>query len=896
MKHWIKTTFFLLFFAHVLVGQHSVARQWNEILLQGIRGDFARPTVHARNLFHSSVAMYDAWALYDSIARPYFMGNTIDDYNFEFEGMPSVIDVESSREEAISHAMYRLLRHRFLTSPGAWELYLATDSLITHLGFDKNNTSLDYRSGDPAALGNFIADHIIKFGLNDGANEIQGYENLYYETANPPLIMDRSGNPGIEDPNKWQSLTLDVFIDQSGNVIPLNTPEFLSPEWGNVTPFALDESVLSRYENEWGYWNVYHDPGHPWYIQDGMGIDDPYKWGFALVSVWSSHLGVKNDTLIDISPGSIGNNMQLPANFEEYKDFYNFEKGGDNSPGHLINPVTGQSYEPNLVKRSDYGRVLAEFWADGPDSETPPGHWFTILNYVNDSPLLEKRFEGKGEVVDDLEWDVKTYLALGGAMHDCAVTAWGIKGFYDYIRPVSAIRYMATKGQSSSQNLPNYHPHGMPLVDGYIELVMPGDPLAGIQGENTNEVKILAWKGPDFIQDPENSLADVDWILAKDWWPYQRPSFVTPPFAGYVSGHSTFSRAAADILARITGDEYFPGGLAEFQAAKNEFLVFEDGPSEDIVLQWATYRDASDQTSLSRIWGGIHPPVDDIPGRKIGIQIAEECFQKAREYFYVDADNDGFYNYEDCDDRNAASYPGAVEICDGLDNNCDGLIDEDLEIFTYYLDSDDDGYGTLEQSIDTCVNTPPVGYSTMAFDCDDLSADSYPRAEEVCDGKDNDCDGYIDEGLTLYTYYLDSDGDGFGDANVSLDTCINVPPINFVIDDTDCNDFEAGVNPGVIDLLDNDIDEDCSGRDASSSAFYINNLNTGEFILHYPEPINAEMRVYAVDGRLMLLKNLDFTDHYQELDMRNLGTGIYILILISESGERLFSEKVIMTF
>ncbi|MEZ4606084.1 MAG: hypothetical protein R2865_04575 [Deinococcales bacterium] len=87
-------------------------------------------------------------------------------------------------------------------------------------------------------------------------------------------------------------------------------------------------------------------------------------------------------------------------------------------------------------------------------------------------------------------------------------------------------------------------------------------------------------------------------------------------------------------MTLLTGGEYFPGGLGEFKAPKNEFLVFEEGPSVDITLQWATYRDASDQTSLSRIWGGIHPPVDDIPGRIIGAKVGVEAFLKAERYFY----------------------------------------------------------------------------------------------------------------------------------------------------------------------------------------------------------------------------------------------------------------------
>ncbi|MDO6425018.1 hypothetical protein Q4521_21220, partial [Saccharophagus degradans] len=97
--------------------------------------------------------------------------------------------------------------------------------------------------------------------------------------------------------------------------------------------------------------------------------------------------------------------------------------------GHSINPITKEPYKEQWVSKGDYTRVLAEFWADGPDSETPPGHWFTILNYVNDHPLNLKRFNGNGESLDNLEWDIKSYFILGGAMHDVAITAWSIKGW-----------------------------------------------------------------------------------------------------------------------------------------------------------------------------------------------------------------------------------------------------------------------------------------------------------------------------------------------------------------------------------------------------------------------------------------------------------------------------------
>ena len=239
----------------------------------------------------------------------------------------------------------------------------------------------------------------------------------------------------------------------------------------------------------------------------------------------------------------------------------------------------------------------------------------------------------RGPALSPLEWDIKAYFTLGGAMHDAAIAAWGVKGRYDYIRPISALRAMAAKGQSSDPALPSWHPDGLPLADGLIELIGPDDPLAGGKGEHVNAIKLFAWRGPDAVTDPGRDMAGAGWIPAKAWWPYQRPSFVTPAFAGYVSGHSTFSRAAAEVLTALTGSAYFPGGMSAFRVPANDFLVFERGPSVDMVLQWATYRDAADQCSLSRIWGGIHPPADDIPGRLIGAAIGRDAFRFARSLF-----------------------------------------------------------------------------------------------------------------------------------------------------------------------------------------------------------------------------------------------------------------------
>ena len=109
----------------------------------------------------------------------------------------------------------------------------------------------------------------------------------------------------------------------------------------------------------------------------------------------------------------------------------------------------------------------------------------------------------------------------------------------------------------------------------------------------------------------------MGWIRAVDWVPYQRSTFVTPAFAGYVSGHSTFSRAAAEVMTAFTGDPYFPGGISEWTTKKGT-LKHEEGPTEDVTLQWATYYDAADQAGISRLFMGIHIAPDDVEGRKLG--------------------------------------------------------------------------------------------------------------------------------------------------------------------------------------------------------------------------------------------------------------------------------------
>jgi hypothetical protein len=407
---------------------------------------------------------------------------------------------------------------------------------------------------------------------------------------------------------------------------------------------------------------------------------------------WSALLDPSDGVMVDISPASIGNaTPDGPPDPADYKSFYNFDNGGDRGTGYPLNPITGQPYTPQIVPRGDFTRALSIFWADGPTSETPPGHWYTIANYVSDHPLVQKRFGGTGPVLDPLEWDVKVYFTLGGALHDTAVSLWGIKGRYDSSRPISAIRYMSQHGQSSDPTGPHYDPQGIDLRPGLIELITaettaPGqrhEHLAGKEGQ----IAIRAWRGPTYVADPTADDAGVGWILGENWWAFQAASFVSPPFPGFCSGHSGYSRAGATVMSLLTGSEFFPGGLGEFHCPKDTFLRgVEKGPSVDVTLQWAKYADASDQCSLSRIFVGFHPPFDDLPSRIIGKKTGEEAFALALTYFN-DTPSGRFYRGDVVDDGKmdladpvavldylfiGGDRPGCLEAAD-FDN--DGVVD-----------------------------------------------------------------------------------------------------------------------------------------------------------------------------------------------------------------------------
>jgi hypothetical protein len=223
---------------------------------------------------------------------------------------------------------------------------------------------------------------------------------------------------------------------------------------------------------------------------------------------------------------------------------------------------------------TDEQKMIAEYWADGPHSELPPGHWDLFGQFVS-----RRDHHGAGEY--GVDSDIKLFFALTNAIFDASICCWDNKRAFQSVRPITALRYL-------------------------------------FQGQ-----QVLAWAGP---------YQGTHMIRGKNWFPYQPSTFPTPPFPEYSSGHSTFSAAGAEILRLFTGSDAF-GASATFPAGSSRI---ETGavPATDLTLRWRTFTEAADQAGQSRRYGGIHFEQGDLDGRRGGRLVAQLAWAKAQSYFH----------------------------------------------------------------------------------------------------------------------------------------------------------------------------------------------------------------------------------------------------------------------
>ncbi len=202
----------------------------------------------------------------------------------------------------------------------------------------------------------------------------------------------------------------------------------------------------------------------------------------------------------------------------------------------------------------------------------------------------------------------------------------------------------------------------------------------------------------------------------------------------------------------------------------------------------------------------------------VGCEVAEKSDNQAMVdtgALFADDDGDGFPQSEDCNDQDAAIGPNSVEVCDGIDNNCDGQVDENVTQ-QLFVDDDGDGFGDPSRTVESCTVTS--GLVTNANDCDDTNPDIHPSAIEECDRIDNDCDGDIDEDLGSISY-ADLDGDGWGDEDTAEVSC--ELPSDRVTIAGDCDDNDDRAHPDAEEVCD-EIDNNCDGAvdEGVTSTFY----------------------------------------------------------------------------
>jgi hypothetical protein len=484
---------------------------WNDQLLDTIRAYPAQtgPTITARALGVLHTATYDAWAAYDPTAKV-----TRPDGPAQQQATSNTLP---NKKEAISYAAYRVLNDLF--PPGSFPstgAYQTPDVLLTSLGYNPANTtpaSSSNSAATPAGVGNLAAKAVLDFRHADGSNQLGNDPN---GTIGVPYSDTTGYKPAndwnkVNDPWRWQPLCVLTATGVANGLPPVRDPSATScPD--TTSPSTSDYALQKALTPQWG----------------------------------------------NVTPFSAGLASQLP---------YMVPGPPKNSDGtySTTDIATALADTSNL---SDASKAKAEYWADGPRSEFPPGHMAVFTQF------LCRKFG------NNLDSDTKQFFMLGNAMMDASIASWWQKYKYDFVRPVTAIR--------------EYY--------------------------KNNPDGITSWLGPN---------KGFGKVPSQQWMPYQALTVVTPAFPEYVSGHSTFSAAGATLLSMANGGDTFGGSIT---IKAHSLKIESSAPAADVTLSWPTFSDATDEAGMSRRYGGIHFYSGDIHGRGVGRQVAQYVYSQAQNY------------------------------------------------------------------------------------------------------------------------------------------------------------------------------------------------------------------------------------------------------------------------
>jgi hypothetical protein len=535
----------------------TIVGVWNCAALIEVRASKALrngPPIVARALAIMNTCIYDAWAAYDDVA----VGTT------DVTGVrrrPPAERTNEAKAKALSFAAHRCLRNLY---PDA----ASKARLDATLGLDPDEAST------PAGLGRQVAQAVIDARANDGANQYGSAPCPAGDVCPTVPLRALDPVPCVPASYPWTPVSLNQLGAAPAALQPLPC---VGAGGAGSGPYADYDEPAAGYGHYvpanplMGFCTPllascpaaddFIDPTLPW-----PNAADPFHWQ---PLVFSSH---SRQTFVGayferVTPFALtsGDQFDVPP------------------PAYSRNPA---QYARDVAAMIDFSasldearKLIVEYWADGPDSEFPPGHWGLFAQFVS---------VRDAHTIDD---DAKMFFAMHNASFDAGIAAWHIKRKYDGVRPITAVR-LSQQGRT-----------------------------------------IVAWGGPGHPTEP---------IPGEQWMPYNPGTNLTPPFPGFFSGHSIFSRSSATVLKLFTGSDQFGFSTVIPKCDVAYFGVdflrcfgrVEPGiPSVDTTIAFATFGDAADQAGLSRLYGGIHFPDDNTRAQQVGQLVGMQAWRKAQQYF-----------------------------------------------------------------------------------------------------------------------------------------------------------------------------------------------------------------------------------------------------------------------